>query len=145
MWSWDKKQQLQHVTVKVYESSKILATRIFTTFLKIASNNISVNLYFDLPFCYFLQFLPFPSLEEVKHGKVFGYFQSNNMAWNIHLILYFIIKILTVAGVRTLEYLNNIFEFMRTISVHPQLSSVINFKVFTLLFSLVKLEHLFTL
>lgn len=161
MWSWDKKQQLQHVTVKVYESSKILATRIFTTFLKIASNNISVNLCFDLPFCYFLQFLPFPSLEEVKHGKVFGYFlyrkqififwyasnwwKSNNMAWNIHLILYFIIKILTVAGVRTLEYLNNIFEFMRTISVHPQLSSVINFKVFTLLFSLVKLEHLFTL
>lgn len=33
-----------------------------------------MNLYFDLPFYYFLQFLSFPSLEEVKHGKVFGYF-----------------------------------------------------------------------
>lgn len=43
-------------------------------FFETASNNISVNLYFDLPFYYFLQFLPFPSLEEVKHGKVFGYF-----------------------------------------------------------------------
>lgn len=54
--------------------------------------------------------------------------KSNNMAWNIHLILYFIIKNTDCSWCKdTWKPQQRIRIHARTISVQLQLSSVINF------------------